>query len=144
MGATAILMASGLCLPRQVKCIVSDCAFTSPKEEFAHLLKLDNHLLSPFVTDIVNLIVHVFAGYSIDQCNVVDEVKKATVPILLLHGSADAFVPVEMCNTIFQNCTSSKRKVIIEGAAHAESYLKNIEAYENALDQFFGENLFVE
>ena len=34
MGGATVLMASGLNLPEQVKGIVSDCAFTSPKAVF--------------------------------------------------------------------------------------------------------------
>ena len=49
---------------------------------------------------------------------------------------ADTFVPVSMCEKIYKNCASPKRKLIVEGAAHAESYYKDTEAYETALDEF--------
>lgn len=39
MGAAAVLMASNLCLPMSVRGIVEDCGFTSPEEEFRHVLK---------------------------------------------------------------------------------------------------------
>ena len=64
--------------------------------------------------------------------------KKAKVPILLIHGSGDTFVPCSMCETIYQNCASPKKKLIIEGAAHAECYYKDTAAYENALTEFIG------
>lgn len=41
-----------------------------------------------------------------------------------------------MCEEIYANCASPKRKVIIKGAAHAESYYKDTAAYEKALDEF--------
>ena len=44
-----------------------------------------------------------------------------------------------MCHEIYDNCASPKRKLIIEGAAHAESYYKDMAAYEKALDEFAGE-----
>lgn len=44
MGAATLLMLSGLALPDQVKGIVSDCGFTSPKEVFTHVLHNMYHL----------------------------------------------------------------------------------------------------
>ena len=34
---------------------------------------------------------------------------------------------------------TGKRKLIVEGAAHAESYYKDMESYEKALTEFIGE-----
>ena len=41
-----------------------------------------------------------------------------------------------MCHEIYDNCRSPKHKLIIEGAAHAESYYKDMETYEKALTEF--------
>ena len=37
---------------------------------------------------------------------------------------------------MYESCQSPKEKLIIEGAGHAESYYKDMEAYENALTEF--------
>ena len=76
------------------------------------------------------------AGYGMDECNAKREVAKAKIPILFIHGSKDTFVPVSMCHELYENCASPKKKLIVEGAAHGESYFKNMEAYEKALDEF--------
>ena len=60
------------------------------------------------------------------------------MPILLIHGSADTFVPSSTCEKIYENCAPGTQKLIVEGAAHAESYYKDTEAYENALTAFTG------
>lgn len=73
-----------------------------------------------------------------DECKAAREVKKAKVPILFIHGSADTFLPCSMCDEIYENCASPKKKLIIEGASHAVSYYKDTAAYENALDEFIG------
>ena len=39
MGSATVLMASGEELPSDVKCIISDCGFTSVLDEFEHELK---------------------------------------------------------------------------------------------------------
>lgn len=73
-----------------------------------------------------------------DECNAAREVKKTRVPVLLIHGSADSFVPCRMCEEIYQNCAAPKRILIVEGAAHAESYYKDTKRYEKELDEFIG------
>lgn len=136
MGGATVLMTSGLELPGNVKGIVSDCAFTSPKEVFTHVLNSMYHLPAFPAIQGADLLNKRLAGYGMDECNAKREVRKATVPILFIHGSADTFVPCSMCDEIYDNCASPKHKLIVEGAAHAESYYKDMERYEDALKQF--------
>lgn len=138
MGGATVLMTSGLNLPDQVKGIISDCAFTSPKEVFTYVLHTMIHLPAFPIMQISDVINRKRAGYGLDDCNAAREVQKAAVPILFIHGSADTFVPCSMCDTIYENCTSPKKKLIVEGAAHAESFYKDTEAYENAMTEFLG------
>lgn len=138
MGGATVLMTSGLELPKQVKGIISDCAFTSPKEVFTHVLKHMIHLPAFPMMQLSDLYNRKLAGYGLDECNAAEEVKKADRPILLIHGSGDTFVPCEMCEKIYKNIASPKQKLIIEGAAHAEAYYKDTEAYEDALNKFIG------
>ena len=138
MGGATVLMTSGLQLPPQIKGIISDCGFTSPKEVFTHVLKSMMHLPAFPMIQIADFLNRKKAGYGLDECNAAREVQRATVPILLIHGSGDTFVPCSMCETIYQNCASSKQKLIVEGAAHAESYYKDTKAYEDAMNKFIG------
>lgn len=71
-----------------------------------------------------------------DECNAAREVRKAKVPMLLIHGDADTFVPCRMCEEIYKNCASPAKKLIVKGASHAESYYKDTTAYEAALNDF--------
>ena len=90
------------------------------------------------LSDILN---RKFAGYGLDECNAAREVKHARVPVLFVHGTGDTFVPCSMCEKIYENCGAPKKKLLIEGAAHAECYYKETEAYEKALTEFIGEIL---
>lgn len=136
MGGATVLMTSGLKLPANVKGIVSDCGFTSPKEVFTHVLNHMYHLPAFPAIQGADLLNKKLAGYGMDECNAKYEVQKAEVPILFIHGSADTFVPCSMCDEIYGNCRSPKRKLVVEGAAHAESYYKDMERYEKELDEF--------
>lgn len=136
MGGATVLMTSGLELPENIKGIVSDCGFTSPKEMFTHVLNKMYHLPAFPAIPGADLLNKRLAGYGMDECNARREVEKAKVPILFIHGSADTFVPCSMCHELYESCRSPKQKLIVEGAAHAESYYKDMEAYENALTEF--------
>lgn len=140
MGGATVLMTSGLDLPKQVKGIVSDCGFTSPKEVFTHVLHSMYHLPAFPIIPLADKINKKKAGYGLDDCNAAREVRKAKVPMLLIHGDNDSFVPCWMCEEIYKNCASPTKKLIVPGAAHAESYYKDMKAYEQALDEFFAEN----
>lgn len=141
MGAATLLMLSGLSLPKQVKGIVSDCGFTSPKEVFTHVLHSMYHLPAFPVIPGADLVNRRFAGYGMDECNAKREVEKATVPILFIHGDADTFVPCSMCEEIYEHCASPKSKLIVAGASHAESYYKDMDNYENALTEFIDQTM---
>lgn len=136
MGGATVLMTSGLELPKQVKGIISDCGFTSPKHVFSHVLKSMYHIPAFPIIQIADYVNKKKAGYGLDECNAAREVKKAKVPILMIHGDGDTFVPCSMCEEIYQNCASQKSKLIVSGAAHAESYYKDTIAYERALNEF--------
>ena len=85
-----------------------------------------------------DLITRKLSGYGLNECNAAEEVKKAKVPVLLIHGTGDTFVPCSMCERIYENISSPKKMLLIEGAAHAECYYKDTMAYENALTEFIG------
>ncbi len=131
MGGATVLMATGLELPAQVKGIISDCGFTSAKEVFTHVLHSMYHLPAFPMIQIASMVNRKKAGYGLDDCNSAREVRKATVPALLIHGSGDTFVPCSMCDRIYESyACENKKKLIVEGAAHAESYYKDPAAYE--------------
>ena len=136
MGASTALMASGLDLPAQIKGIVSDCGFTSPKEVFTHVLKTMYHLPTFPIMQGAEIVNKKLAGYGMDECNAKREVAKSKVPVLFIHGSKDTFVPARMCQEIYDCCSSPKKMLIVEDAAHGESYFKDMNAYEAALDDF--------
>lgn len=136
MGGATVLMTTGLNLPSQVKAVVSDCAFTSAKEVFAHVLKTQYHLPPAPILNMANKMVKKKAGYELDECNSRREVAKATVPILFIHGAEDDFVPCEMVYELYEACQSAKKLVIVEGAGHVESFYKNPRLCEAAVEEF--------
>ena len=136
MGGATVLMTTGLELPSQAKAAVSDCAFTSPREIFAYVLKNTYHLPPTLILNIANQMVKKKAGYELDECNARREVAKSSIPILFFHGGADNFVPCYMGHEIYNACRSEKKLVIVEGAGHVESCYRDTNLYEGAIEEF--------
>lgn len=136
MGGATVLMTSGLQLPKNVKMIISDCAFTSAWEVFSEVLKNMYHMPPYPIINIGSSISKRLAGYELDQCNSAEEVKKSRIPILFIHGDSDTFVPCRMCHEIYENCASEKDILIVKGAGHAESYYKETSLYEEKISNF--------
>lgn len=133
MGAATVLMSTGLSLPPQVKGAVSDCAFTSAWEVFASVLKTTYHLPAFPLMQLSDRMARKRAGYGLNECNAREEVKKARIPILFIHGDKDSFVPCAMVYELYEACASPKELLIVKGASHAEAYYMDPMGYENAV-----------
>ena len=76
------------------------------------------------------------AKYDIKEASALEQVKKATVPILFIHGDNDDFVPEYMCEKLYEGANCKKDKLIIHGAGHTESRYKEPETYYNKIFDF--------
>ena len=57
--------------------------------------------------------------------------------VLLIHGEADRFVPVEMTMENYAACAAPKELLIVPDAGHAMSYVTAREEYESAVKKFW-------
>lgn len=139
MGGATVLMTGGLNLPECVKGVISDCAFTNAWDVFAHVLKSMYHLPAFPILNIADQMISARAGYRLKECDSSEEIKKIKIPLLLIHGDADTFVPCWMGKKIYDACTGPKDILIVKGAGHCESYYKDQAAYEEKLTAFLEE-----
>lgn len=138
MGATTVLMASGLGLPPEVKGIIADSGFTSPAEIWKHVAKKNMHL--PFLlTDLYSRILcRLKLGVASNSYSTVDALKtNASIPVLFVHGQDDSFVPVEMTKENYAACAAPKDILIVPGAIHGMGYYVEKEKYEEKEKEFF-------
>lgn len=133
MGGATVLMTSGLDLPKNVKAIIADCAFTSAYDVFSHILKRDYHIPKFPIMNITERMTKKKAGYGYSDVSTLNEVAKTRIPILFIHGEADDFVPTWMSEKNYEACNSEKELLIVKGADHAESYYTDTALYENAV-----------
>ena len=137
MGCTTVLMALGLEMPSNVKGVVADCGFTSPKEIIRHVMRRNLHLGTGLLMLLMSLFTKLFAGYSYDEYSTVEALKDNKIPILFIHGKEDRYVPHEMTLKNYEACTAEKELLLVEGAGHGTSYLQDREGVEKALGAFF-------
>lgn len=141
MGAATVMLMSGSeQLPENVKFIVSDCGYTSAWNEFDYKLHTFGVSNPKPILDAINFVNKRTAGYDFKDTSAVDAVKKASVPMLFVHGGADDFVPTYMVNEVYEACASERKELlIVKGADHAQSYVDGTEEYREALDRYIEE-----
>ena len=136
MGGATVLMTSGEALPEQVKCIVSDCAYTSVKDILAHQAKR-LYKLPPFpLVYLVSLVCKIRAGYFFGEASALLQVSKTNKPIFFIHGAEDTFVPVAMLEPLYEACPTYKEKWIVPHAGHGLAYSADVAGYRKSVGEF--------
>lgn len=124
MGANAVLNAAGDTLPKNVKCVISDSAYSTLegllKYQISQYLKLPLNILIPGV----KVFAKFKAKFTIENANTIEQVKKSTIPTLFIHGEEDSFVPYSMVFELFYDCTSEKDLITYAQSRHADSFLQ--------------------
>ena len=137
MGAATVMMTAGEeDLPSNVKCIVEDCGYTSVYDEFAGQLKELYGLPPVPILNAFDVVCRIRAGYSVYEASAVEQVKKSHTPTLFIHGSADTFVPFWMLDEVYDAAACEKEKLVVPGAAHAESAETDPALYWDTVDAF--------
>lgn len=141
MGAGAVMMTSGEELPSNVEAIVEDCGYTSAWDQFSY--QLDTLFGYPEfpVLNMASLVTKVRAGYWLGNASAINQVAKAKVPMLFIHGDKDDFVPYYMMDEVYNAANCEKEKVTVEGAVHAEAATTNPELYWTSIKNFINKHL---
>ena len=136
MGASTVLMASDLPMPENVKGIIADCGYTTPDDIFLHVGR-DIYGLPPFpfMTTFRRYFRHFIHANTTDASSI-ESLKRTKLPVLLIHGKADDFVPYSMSEENDAACASRHAFVFVDGAGHGQSYLFDREKCDKALEEF--------
>ncbi len=136
MGAATVMMAAGEPLPPQVKYVLADCGYTSPREIITKVMR--SMELSPAIFyPCARLAARLFARFSLEEDSPLKAVQRATVPIVFAHGDADDFVPYDMSVRLHAACASEKKKLVtIHGAGHGLAFPVGQDEYVNELAEF--------
>ena len=135
MGAATVLNTDS----SPVKAIIADCGFASGYDEVAYQIKKMYHLPSFPLVPISDILLKLLAKYSLKDKEAYKSIKNYKNNLLIIHGSRDHFVPTSDAYKIFDNATCHKKILIVPGASHAKSYLKDTELYEQTIKEFLDE-----
>ena len=136
MGAATVLMVNDLGLPENVKHIIADSPYDSPRDI---IMKVAGDMGVPqWFWPIIRLSARVFCRMNIEESRAEDAVKQCRVPVLIFHGEADSLIPCDMSRQLIALCPEGSRLVTIEGADHVAGMLKNPEKYRAAVLEYLG------
>ena len=136
MGAASVMLAANLPLPASVRGIIADCGFTSPWEIIAHCGKQWFHIPAFPMVHLLSAVARLRFGGGYRSCSTLTSLSNSTIPLLLLHGADDDFVPTYMSEQNFEAATGYKRKLIVPGAGHGLSYLVDQKRCQQELSDF--------
>jgi uncharacterized protein len=63
---------------------------------------------------------------------------KVTMPVLVVHGAADRFVPSRFSQQLYDATTAPKELLLVEGGSHNNSMRTGADQYRKALGELFG------
>ncbi len=141
MGASTVLYLADKRLPDNVRGLIADCGFTSPKDILSCVFRSVTHLPALPSIIIAEICARCFAGFSFWECDTRRSLSAARIPVLMIHGKEDGFVPCDMSRQGYEACTGEKQLLIVEGADHAVSYLVDPDRYKALVNSFIDKNL---
>ncbi len=141
MGAASVLMATALPLPENVKGVIADSGYSSAEDILRHVgkaLRFPVGLLMPGV----HLLTRLLAGFDPREITAPEALRQNKLPVLIIHGEADGFVPFEMGR---KNAADLPPEMFVSvpGADHGMSYLVDREKITDAVDRLFATALTV-
>lgn len=135
MGGATVVMSTGLDLPQNVKAVIADSPYSSPYD-IIHKVAVQDMKLPSFVVPLVCLASRLWGGFSLQTESAADAVKKTKVPVFIVHGEEDLFVPKEMSEEIQKANPKMVTRVTFPKAGHGLSYMVDTERYWHVLNAF--------
>lgn len=137
MGASTVMIASGMPLPDNVVGVLADCGYSSTKEIIQKVMrdmKLPPWLMFPFV----RLGGLLFGGFDTNSLSPMKSMKNCRLPIIFFHGDNDRFVPCDMSKRLYDECISEhKRLVLTPDAGHGLCFSMDMDNYFREVEDFF-------
>ena len=135
MGAATVLMAADVGLPENVKGIIADCGYSSPKGILCEVMK-EFHFPVGITYQMAKAGAKLLGGFDVEGASAVEALKNTRIPVLLIHGDDDRFVPYSMSEECQNIGKDHIELVLIKGAGHGMSQCVDAKSYEKAIYDF--------
>ena len=139
MGAATVLMASDLDLPSNVRGMIADCGYSSPKAILMKVCQEDMHLPAKLLYPFCKLAAKWIGKFDLEECSAVQAVQNSTIPMFLVHGTDDRFVPCSMVHEIKAAAGDKAQLHLFEGYGHVLCYLDDTPRYHKLAQAFCDE-----
>ena len=136
MGASTMMYLADEKLPDNVRGFIVDCGFTTPKEILSCVFTSVTHLPGFLCMWSVGLCTRLFGGFGITQKDSRVSLAKNQLPIIMVHGTNDTFVPCKMTQEAYAVCGGPKQILLAEGAEHGVSFLAEKARYTQLIKDF--------
>lgn len=135
MGGATVLMAADLPMPTNVRGIIADCPYSKALDVIVHVgekRSFPNWLIRPLAI----LGAKIYGGFDLLETDAEQAVKNSKIPILILHGEDDRYVPCGMSEAPALANPEMVQRFTFPGAAHGISYLVDKPRYQRLAEAF--------
>ena len=140
LGAGTVIMTAGMGVPENVLGVIADCTFSSAKKIIMKVMK--DRGIPQFLYPILRFGTLVYGGFDPNKAEPRALASKIKIPLMLVHGEDDSFVPPEMSREIYEAADGAELHTV-PGARHGTSYIADTERYKRITADFllriFGE-----
>ena len=136
MGGATVLMASAMAEERGIKGIAADCPYSSPYEIISKVM-VDKSLKPSLLMPLVSLSAFLFGHFRLKSESAAEAVEKSSLPILIIHGLDDRFVPDYMSREIYERSKGNVEYETFPEAGHGLSYMVDRKRYVDTTVRFF-------
>ena len=136
MGGATVLMASAMAEERGIKGIAADCPYSSPYEIISKVM-VDKGLKPSLLMPLVSLSAFLFGHFRLKSESAAEAVEKSSLPILIIHGLDDRFVPDYMSREIYERSKGNVEYETFPNAGHGLSYMVDRKRYVDTTVRFF-------
>lgn len=124
-------------LVASVDFVIADCGYSDFAEEVKHQLRSMKSVPLYPTYQFTRFFIWLLGGYDVAKVSAVEAVRASDVPILLIHGDKDEYVPYYMMDIIYRNIKSQRKmKYIAVGSEHAFAYQDNPIKYQKQVVAF--------
>ncbi len=130
MGGATTMMVSGEELPGYVRAFVEDCGYSSVWNQFAHNLR-QMFNLPPFpILNAASAVCKRRYGWTFKEASSQSQLAKCEMPMLLIHGENDDFVPTSDVYLNYDAKTKGYKEIwVASGSEHAAAYRDHPDEY---------------
>ena len=136
MGASAVCNFAGEKNNYNVVGVIEDCGFDNAYKQILYLFNRTKIKLKLFFK-VFTFYSNKKNGYNLKEVDCLKQLKNTHIPLLIIHGSDDHFVPTEMAYNIYNSANEFEREIYVaKDARHTKSFEVDEKKYKNVIYNF--------